>query len=949
MPAEISELRNLTSLDLSYNRLTALPAEISELRNLTSLDLGGNRLTAVPAEISELRNLTSLDLSGNRLTALPAEISELRNLTSLALSRNQLTAWPAEISELRNLTSLDLSGNELTALPAEISELRNLTSLDLRYNKLTPLPAEISELRNLTSLDLGYNQLTALPAEIAELRNLTSLDLSGNELTALPAEISELRKLTSLDLWGNQLTALPAEITELRNLTSLDLSGNRLTALPAEITRLTNLTSLDLRYNQLTALPAEISELRNLTSLALRGNQLTALLAGIRRLGKLTSLDLSANQLTALPAEITQLTNLQTLDLRKNEQLKIPPEILKNYKDAPSILRYIEQLAGEEEKRPLNEAKMLLVGEGGVGKTSLVNMLIEGKADPHEPTTEGIDIRRWPLAIGKGDPVHLNIWDFGGQEIYHATHQFFLTKRSLYLLVLNAREGETRGRLDYWLKIIASFGGDSPVIVVTNWSDEQRLELNRRDLQQKYPNRIRAFVDTSCLRDLKGEAGQNGIDELKSRIAAAVSTLEHIRDPLLARWFEVKKQLEEIKENYIPESQYIQMCEAAGIDDKRDQDLLLGYLNDLGVVLTFRDDRRLKDTNILQPEWVTHGIYRILNSHQLFESKGVLEVGVLNQILDAQDYPSDKHDFLIAMMKKFELCFPFEGREDRYLIPDLLPKQEPVLYWDEAGALAWEYHYDVLPGNVISRFIVRTSHLLPRDRLAYWRSGVVLDIDGSKARVKADSAAGRITVSILGREPARHRALAVIRDHFASIHDTIPGVTVEEKVPLRGQGSKPVDYQYLLKLREKGIEKFLPEGGEEEVSVAWLLEGIEERRVPRDSGFDEPRPGRRFRPAAAPREAPQVAPAPVAKSPWSAGSFYLVTFVVVFLVLVVGSYFVPWPVLSGITAASVFIVFFIYAAQLRNDEKLKDETYGQLMLAGLKRLRNPFGGAPEGD
>ena len=168
--------------------------------------------------------------------------------------------------------------------------------------------------------------------------------------------------------------------------------------------------------------------------------------------------------------------------------------------------------------------------------------------------------------------------------------------------------------------------------------------------------------------------------------------------------------------------------------------------------------------------------------------------------------------FLIAMMKKFELCFPFERREDRYLIPDWLPKEEPVLNWDEAGAVAWEYHYDVLPGNVISRFIVRTGHLLPRDRLVYWRSGVVLDIDGSKARVKADSAAGRITVSILGREPGRHQVLAVIRDHFASIHDTILGVTVEEKVPVRGQDCKPVDYQYLLKLREKRSEKFLPEG-----------------------------------------------------------------------------------------------------------------------------------------
>ena len=189
--------------------------------------------------------------------------------------------------------------------------------------------------------------------------------------------------------------------------------------------------------------------------------------------------------------------------------------------------------------------------------------------------------------------------------------------------------------------------------------------------------------------------------------------------------------------------------------------------------------------------------------------------------------------------------------------------------------------------QIAGRFGVRrllgtlTSHLLPRDRLAYWRSGVVLDIDGSKARVKADSAAGRMTVSILGPEPGHHRALAVIRDHFASIHDTVPGVTVEEKVPVRGQDCKPVDYQYLLKLREKRIEKFLPEGGEEEVSVAWLLEGIEEPRVPRDPEFED-HPGRRFRPVPAtvpttaggaaaparerePAEAPQVVPAPAAK------------------------------------------------------------------------------------
>ena len=175
--------------------------------------------------------------------------------------------------------------------------------------------------------------------------------------------------------------------------------------------------------------------------------------------------------------------------------------------------------------------------------------------------------------------------------------------------------------------------------------------------------------------------------------------------------------------------------------------------------------------------------------------------------------------------------------------------------------------------------------------------------------------------------------------------------------PCQGQNGNPG--QYLLKLREKRIEKFLPEGGEEEVSVAWLLEGIEEPRISKDGEFEERRPARRFRPApatvattaggAAAAAAP-AAPASVVKSPWSAGSFYLFTVVVIFGMLIGGRALVDsWAALSGIAVASVLIGFFVYAAQLRHDDKITDKTFSNLMLAGLKRL-NPFGGgASEGD
>lgn len=128
-----------------------------------------------------------------------------------------------------------------------------------------------------------------------------------------------------------------------------------------------------------------------------------------------------------------------------------------------------------------------------------------------ERKTEGIQITPWPIRLHDTENVNLHIWDFGGQEIMHATHQFFLTGRGLYLLVLNGREGGEDVDIEYWLKLIESFGADSPVIVVLNKIQSHPFDLNRRGLEEKYPGRIRAFVRTDC------EDG-TGIEELRETI-----------------------------------------------------------------------------------------------------------------------------------------------------------------------------------------------------------------------------------------------------------------------------------------------------------------------------------------------------------------------------------------------------------------------------------------------
>ncbi|BCL37533.1 COR domain-containing protein [Nostoc sp. MS1] len=764
-------------------------------------------------------NATTLDLSGKGLTTLPAEIGQLTNLSSLDLSENKLTTLPAEIGQLTNLSRLDLRGNQLTTLPAEIGQLTNLSSLDLRGNQLTTLPAEIGQLTNLSSLDLRGNQLTTLPAEIGQLTNLSTLDLRDNQLTTLPAVIGQLTNLRGLDLSGNQLTTLPAVIGQLTNLRGLDLSGNQLTTLPAEIGQLTSLWWLDLRDNQLTTLPAVIGQLSNLNELSLSNNQLITLPAVIGQLTNLETLDLENNQLMNLPSQIQLLTKLKKLDLRGdgNANLQIPPEILgsswDNLGEPSNILNYYFSLQAEEQQ-PLNEAKVLLVGQGSVGKTSLVKRLIENSYDSQERKTEGINIKNWQISVND-QSIRLNMWDFGGQEIMHATHQFFLTKRSLYLLVIDARIDERQNELEYWLQIIQSFGGDSPIIIVGNKIDQHPLDLDQAGLGKKYPN-IKDIVPVSC------QDGR-GLDKLRSAITEQIADLEHIHDPLPKSWFQVKTHLEQLKKDYIPYSDYEKLCEDEKIANTTSQTTLIELLHRLGIILNFSDDRRLAEMGVLNPEWMTNAVYKILNDNRLLtKHQGMMDSAELNRILNDPRYPQKKQLFIVDMMQKFELCFPLE--DGRFLIPDLLPKEElDTGKWKDV--LAFQYHYNVLPTSIISRFIVRMHHHSQR---TWWRSGIVLRYQDNRALIKSDREDRKIFISIDGSLSTRRELLAMIRSQFDAIHKTIKGLNAKEVVPLPNQPNIVVDYEYLRKLEDLGETSFIPPGpNPQKISVKELLDGIE--------------------------------------------------------------------------------------------------------------------------
>lgn len=344
-----------------------------------------------------------------------------KNAHAIALKR-------IEESERTCESRLDLSDLRLGALPPEIGKLKNLSILYLQFNQLTSLPPEIGQLTSLSTLHLNDNQLSSLPPEIGKLSNLTELDLDNNQISSLPRILGELAKLTRLDIDGNGLLSIPPQIGNLVELAFLYARRNRLSSLPADIGNLTNLTLLDLGANQLSSLPQELGNIKNLTTLDLDENQLLSLPPEIGKLTNLETLHLRDNQLSELPPELGDLQNLTTLNLANN-RLSDAITAAKE-RGTRELLAYLRSL---KEGEALYESKLVLVGEGDVGKTSLVEAM---KGEPFRegrPTTHGIEISQLDLPHPHlEETVRLNAWDFGGQPVYRVKHQFFFSRRSIF-------------------------------------------------------------------------------------------------------------------------------------------------------------------------------------------------------------------------------------------------------------------------------------------------------------------------------------------------------------------------------------------------------------------------------------------------------------------------------------------------------------------------------------
>ena len=305
---------------------------------------------------------------------------------------------------------------------------------------------------------------------------------------------------TKLNLCLRGLTDLPESLGQLTQLQSLDFGGNLLTVFPDSIIQLKQLRNLGLGTTQMDSLkkPVQKRMLRRQKQEDQKNNELRIIPESIGTLTELRFLDFSFNQLTDLPLSLNQLIHLTKLDLDYNP---LNPELAEAYKQGLDAVK-VYLRAKAEAQIILNEAKLILVGEGEVGKTCLMDALLGNEWQEH-PSTHGIEIK--PIKVTNPDAkteIILNGWDFGGQRVYRPTHQLFFSAPAVYLVVWKPREGPQQGFVKEWIKLVKHREPDAKILVVaTHGGPQQRQpDIDRQELwdlfgRETIADFIKVFTD----------------------------------------------------------------------------------------------------------------------------------------------------------------------------------------------------------------------------------------------------------------------------------------------------------------------------------------------------------------------------------------------------------------------------------------------------------------------
>ena len=403
---------------------------------------------------------------------------------------------------------------------------------------------------------------------------------------------------------------------------------------------------------------------------------------------------------------------------------------------------HFRDLKGGESE--IADFKLMLLGNGRVGKTQICRRLQGQDYDETVPSTHGVKIGAAPLTAPR-DPATLRIWDFGGQDIYHGTHALFLKSRAIFMLVWTPESEAIHYHehggfafrnqpLGYWLDYVREFGGeDSPVIVVQTQCDLPEQERLRPPVDDKA---LDAFPFKKVLHySAKENRGRAALDEA---LAEAVQWLRRKQGVAVIGKGRaaVKARLEEMYakgKQLISQDEFLALCEEAG--NVSSPPLLLDYLHNIGTV--FYRQGLFGDDIILDQAWALDAVYAVFHRESK-AFKNIERYGGRFRRSDLaewvwQEHSEKEQELFLSFMRQCGICFTYRrGDKDieaEYIAPDLLPaRDDPAIEeqlrqkWDDRCDAKATLTYDLLPPGLMRSLISRIGE---QAGLAaeYWRDG----------------------------------------------------------------------------------------------------------------------------------------------------------------------------------------------------------------------------------
>ncbi|KAH3763356.1 leucinerich repeat kinase [Pelomyxa schiedti] len=434
------------------------------------------------------------------------------------------------------------------------------------------------------------------------------------------------------------------------------------------------------------------------------------------------SLDLSFNQLSALPQ---WMHRVKFVNLTENPLDTIPSRFRAEKWDT---MKQFVMYSGEPVE--WKSHKVLLVGDGGVGKTTLLRCLRKNRNTTNVKKTEATD------SISVPPPFKLNshsehtwvAWDLGGQDVLYPTHQFFLCSLSVFLLLFDLSlvpwDGESvilPPKIKYWVDLInlsfrqatetrtEEFLAKVHIVLVGTHLDKTEPFLACLALRAIMKSHNKQFDGVFGLSVATGDGivlDETEAIRVKGAVERVSDKLELIANTrqiaVSSNWVQLHKHLTAMPDDTLIWSDYVAIAKSKGVGqsdviDQGEIDMCSDFLLDAGSIIHFRHHKQvrstlmgqsshksdssflrrktgmtLSDLIVLKPAFLS----KVMTSVISIRTSSWVENGFVlrrNKILPQlfTGFPPFQHATLLELLQTFEILFDMP--DGRLLVPFLLP------------------------------------------------------------------------------------------------------------------------------------------------------------------------------------------------------------------------------------------------------------------------------------